>query len=83
MEALHTTLIHRLKALRHTGVDRGTIIIRRYPTQPQARFLKPQRRAAAPPLITNGQYFILAIYFRDKVTRIGSLRASTDSTPLG
>jgi hypothetical protein len=44
VEALHTTLLNRLEALRHTGVDRGTAIIRRYPTQPQGRFLKPQRR---------------------------------------
>jgi hypothetical protein len=29
VEALHTMLINRLRALRHSGVDRGTVIIRR------------------------------------------------------
>jgi hypothetical protein len=40
VEALHTTLVNRLSALRIGGVDRGTAIIRHYPTQPQDRFLK-------------------------------------------
>lgn len=40
MEAPHTMLINRLCALRHSGVDRGTAIILRYPSQPQGRFLK-------------------------------------------
>jgi hypothetical protein len=40
VEALHTTLVNRLSALRIGGVDRGTVIIRHYPTQPQDRFLK-------------------------------------------
>jgi hypothetical protein len=39
VEALHTTLENTLEALRHTGVDRGTAIMPRYPTQPQDRFL--------------------------------------------
>lgn len=40
VEALHTTLVSRLSALRIGGVDRGTVIIRHYLTQPQGRFLK-------------------------------------------
>ncbi len=80
VEALHTTLVNRLKALRHTGVDRGTTIIHRCPTQPQARFLTQQRREAAPPLVTNGEYTDSTRRLRDVVARIAG-RGRTHTIP--